>query len=36
VDRIRALGWQPLHDNLEEIVQQALRWERTLAERKAA
>jgi UDP-glucose 4-epimerase len=36
VDRIRKLGWEPRHDNLEEIVDQALRWERTLAERKAA
>jgi UDP-glucose 4-epimerase len=36
VDRIRALGWEPLHDNLEEIVEQALRWEKTLVERKAA
>jgi UDP-glucose 4-epimerase len=36
VDRIRALGWEPQHDNLEEIVEQALRWERSLAERKAA
>jgi UDP-glucose 4-epimerase len=34
--RIRSLGWQPKHDDLEEIVGQALRWERTLAERKAA
>jgi UDP-glucose 4-epimerase len=36
VDRIRALGWAPQHDDLEEIVDQALRWERELAERKAA
>jgi UDP-glucose 4-epimerase len=36
VDRIRSLGWEPQYDNLEEIVDQALRWERTLAERKAA
>jgi UDP-glucose 4-epimerase len=36
VNRIRSLGWDPKHDNLEEIVDQALRWERTLAERKAA
>jgi UDP-glucose 4-epimerase len=36
VDRIRKLGWEPRHDNLEEIVDQALRWERTLAEQKAA
>ncbi len=36
VDRIRGLGWQPQHDNLAEIVDQALRWERALAARKAA
>ncbi|WP_445504616.1 UDP-glucose 4-epimerase GalE [Microvirga sp. G4-2] len=36
VDRIRKLGWKPQHDDLAEIVDQALRWERTLAERKAA
>lgn len=36
VSRIRSLGWEPQYDNLEEIVDQALRWERTLAERKAA
>jgi UDP-glucose 4-epimerase len=36
VNRIRSLGWEPRHDNLEEIVDQALRWERALAERKAA
>lgn len=36
VDRIRKLGWEPRHDNLEEIVHQALRWEHILAERKAA
>jgi len=36
VDRIRGLGWQPQHDNLAEIVDQALRWERVLAARKAA
>ncbi|MGO4573556.1 UDP-glucose 4-epimerase GalE [Microvirga sp. 2TAF3] len=36
VDRIRNLGWQPRYDNLEEIVAQALRWEKILAERKAA
>jgi UDP-glucose 4-epimerase len=36
VSRIRSLGWEPKHDNLEEIVEQALRWERVLAERKAA
>ena len=36
VDRIRSLGWEPQHDDLADIVDQALRWERTLAERKAA
>jgi UDP-glucose 4-epimerase len=36
VNRIRSLGWEPRHDDLEEIVDQALRWERALAERKAA
>jgi UDP-glucose 4-epimerase len=36
VDSIRGLGWQPQHDNLAEIVDQALRWERTLMGRKAA
>ncbi|HZH53664.1 MAG TPA: UDP-glucose 4-epimerase GalE [Microvirga sp.] len=36
VSRIRSLGWEPRYDDLEEIVDQALRWERTLAERKAA
>lgn len=36
VNRVRSLGWEPKHDNLEEIVDQALRWERVLAERKAA
>jgi len=36
VDRIRSLGWQPKHDDLAEIVDQALRWERTLMGRKAA
>ena len=30
------LGWVPMHDNLEEIVRQALNWERGLAARKAA
>ncbi len=35
-DKIRAeLGWQPEHDNLEGIVEQALRWERNLAQRLA-
>ena len=36
VDRIRALGWTPKFDDLEVIVDQALRWERTLAARNAA
>ncbi|MBF9234751.1 UDP-glucose 4-epimerase GalE [Microvirga alba] len=36
VDRIRGLGWQPKYDNLADIVAQALRWERFLADRKAA
>lgn len=36
VDRIRGLGWEPKHDNLTEIVAQALNWEKVLAERKAA
>jgi UDP-glucose 4-epimerase len=36
VDTIRSLGWQPRHDNLEDIVDQALRWEQTLAKKKAA
>ncbi|WP_134496096.1 UDP-glucose 4-epimerase GalE [Microvirga pakistanensis] len=36
VDRIRSLGWQPQHDDLAEIVDQALRWERVLMGRKAA
>ena len=36
-DRIREeLGWQPRYNQLEAIVEQALIWERTLAERKAA
>jgi UDP-glucose 4-epimerase len=35
VNRICELGWEPRHDNLEEIVDQALRWERALAGRKA-
>jgi UDP-glucose 4-epimerase len=35
VDRIRSLGWEPRHDNLEEIVDQALRWEQALMRRKA-
>jgi UDP-glucose 4-epimerase len=36
VDRIRGLGWVPRHDNLEEMIDQALRWEKTLEARKAA
>ena len=33
--RIKAtLGWEPRHDDLEEIVRQALAWERGLAARK--
>jgi UDP-glucose 4-epimerase len=33
-DRIRAeLGWEPQHDNLNEIVRQALDWERRLHNR---
>jgi UDP-glucose 4-epimerase len=33
-DRIRAeLGWKPQHDNLHEIVRQALDWERRLHNR---
>ncbi|MEA2839310.1 MAG: UDP-glucose 4-epimerase [Methylobacteriaceae bacterium] len=33
-DRIRAeLGWEPQHDNLSEIVRQALDWERRLHNR---
>jgi UDP-glucose 4-epimerase len=35
VDKIRSLGWEPQHDNLNEIVDQALGWEQTLARRKA-
>ena len=36
-DRIRAeLGWTPQFDNLEGIVGQALRWERSLGARMAA
>ncbi|HEX3181136.1 MAG TPA: UDP-glucose 4-epimerase GalE [Beijerinckiaceae bacterium] len=35
-DRIRAeLGWTPQHDNLSEIVRQALDWERRLHNRPA-
>jgi UDP-glucose 4-epimerase len=36
VDRVRALGWAPRYDDLDAIVDQALQWERTLAERQAA
>jgi UDP-glucose 4-epimerase len=37
VERIRErLGWRPQFDDLEAIVAQALRWEQTLAERKAS
>jgi UDP-glucose 4-epimerase len=37
VDLIRErLGFVPRYDDLEAIVDQALRWERKLAERKAA
>ena len=33
-DRIRAqLGWKPQHDDLTEIVSQALSWERSLKTR---
>ncbi len=36
-DRVRAeLGWTPQHDNLEEIVDQALRWERSLKTKNVA
>jgi UDP-glucose 4-epimerase len=36
-DRIReTLGWQPRYNQLETIVDQALAWERRIAERKAA
>jgi UDP-glucose 4-epimerase len=35
-ERIREqLGWTPIHDDLEEIVRQALRWEQKLAEEQA-
>lgn len=35
-DRIRqVLGWEPRYDNLDFIVETALRWERRLAERPA-
>ncbi len=29
------LGWTPVHDNLEEIVRQALAWEKKLLAEKA-
>jgi UDP-glucose 4-epimerase len=31
-----ALGWQPQHDNLDEIVNQALNWERGVDRLKAS
>ena len=31
-----ALGWQPQHDNLDEIVAQALNWERRVDQSKAS
>jgi UDP-glucose 4-epimerase len=35
-DRARnILGWKPEHDNLDEIVRQALDWEETLSFRQA-
>ena len=35
-ERIRAeLGWQPEHDDLDEIVRQALAWEEALKTRNA-
>jgi len=36
VDRIKGLGFVPRFDDLAVIVDQALRWERHLAERRAA
>jgi UDP-glucose 4-epimerase len=37
VDRIRErLAWQPRYDDLAVIVDQALRWERSLQDQKAA
>jgi UDP-glucose 4-epimerase len=37
VDRIHeSLGWRPQYDDLQAIVEQALRWERSLASRQAA
>lgn len=35
-DRIRELGWRPEHDDLEEIVSQALAWEEKLRTRNAS
>jgi UDP-glucose 4-epimerase len=36
-DRIqKVLGWQPRHDDLDFIVQTALRWERELQQRPMA
>lgn len=35
-DRIRALGWRPRHDNLDEIVTQALAWEKALKSKNVA
>jgi UDP-glucose 4-epimerase len=36
-DRIRAeLGWRPEHDDLNEIVTQALAWEESLRKRNAS
>ena len=36
-DRIRqVLGWLPQHDNIDEIVASALRWERRLRDRSSA
>jgi UDP-glucose 4-epimerase len=35
-ERIRSLGWEPRHDSLDEIVRQAIDWERGLARRLAA
>jgi UDP-glucose 4-epimerase len=29
------LGWKPEHDDLDEIVRQAIDWERKLSEREA-
>ena len=36
-ERVRSvLGWQPRHENLDDIVTSALEWERRLAQRNAA